>query len=78
MATKTPPPPRRQADKGEPPTVSEIRANLDKPEPGKTENLNFKVPAEFKKDFRIAAAQKGISLVELLQETFRYWSQHNS
>lgn len=78
MATKTPPPPRRQVDKGEPPSINEIKANLEKPEPGKTENLNFKVPAEFKRDFKIAAAHRGISLVDLLQETFTYWSQHHS
>jgi hypothetical protein len=39
-------------------------------------NLNFKVPATFKRDFKIAAAVRGITQVELLQEIFQFWSQH--
>ncbi|MHC5717423.1 MAG: hypothetical protein ACYTX0_36255 [Nostoc sp.] len=45
MSTKPPPPPRRP-NKGEPPSIDETKSNLEKPEPGETANLNFKVPAE--------------------------------
>jgi hypothetical protein len=77
MATQTPPPPRSNS-KGLPPKIEEVRANLDKPDPGKAENLNFKVTAEFKRDFKIAAANRGLNQVELLQEIFMFWSQHHS
>ena len=76
MATKTPPPPKKKkSSKGEPPKGKESRSNLTKPEPGKTVDLNFKVPAEFRKNFKIAAATQGIKQVELLYEIFEYWSQ---
>lgn len=77
MATKTPPPPKKKSSKGEPPKSSETRSNLVKPEPAKPVDLNFKVSAEFKKDFKIAAATKGISQKNLLQEIFTYWSERN-
>lgn len=76
MATKTPPPPRKPT-KGEPPAIDQAKANLEKPEPGETVNLNFKVPAEFKRDFKIAAATQGCSQIELLQRAFKFWSEHN-
>ena len=75
MATKTPPPPKKKTSKGEPPTNSETRSNLVKPEPAKLVDLNFKVSAEFKKDFKIAAATQGITQKDLLQFIFEYWSQ---
>lgn len=75
MGTKPPPPPRRP-DKGEPPQPAQTRSNLDTPPAESAANLNFKVPAAFKRDFKIAAAQKGISQVDLLQEVFEFWSQH--
>ncbi|WP_068819870.1 hypothetical protein [Phormidesmis priestleyi] len=78
MATKPPPPPRKPSDKGEPPKLEQNRSNLDTPQLGELANLNFKVPAEFKRDFKIAAAQKGITQVDLLQEIFQFWSQHQS
>jgi hypothetical protein len=35
--------------------------------------LNFRVPAEFKKNFKIAAATYGIKQSELLQQLFSDW-----
>lgn len=75
MATNTPPPPKKKSTKGEPPQVSESRSNLKKPEPGKLVDLNFKVPAEFRKDFKVAAAIHGKTQVDLLQEIFEFWSK---
>lgn len=78
MATKKPPPPKKKRNsKGEPPKNSETRSNLGKPEPGKTVDLNFKVSAEFKKDFKIAAVTKGMTQKDLLKEIFEYWSENN-
>jgi hypothetical protein len=76
MATKPPPPPRKPS-KGEPPAADETKSNLDKPEPGSLVDLNFKVPFEFRKNFKIAAATQGMNQTELLQEIFRFWSERN-
>lgn len=78
MATKPPPPPRKstKTNKGEPPAIDETKSNLEKPEPGETTNLNFKVSAEFKKDFKIAAATYGCTQVELLQRIFKFWTEN--
>ncbi|MHC5771409.1 hypothetical protein [Nostoc sp.] len=76
MSTKPPPPPRKPS-KGEPPTIKETKDNLEKPDPGEISNLNFKVPAEFKKDFKIAAATYGCTQVELLQRIFKYWTDNH-
>ena len=78
MATKPPPPPRKKSTKttkGEPPTSEATKSNLDKPEPGEMVALNFKVPAEFRKDFKIAAVTHGKTQVELLYEMFEEWSK---
>jgi hypothetical protein len=39
--------------------------------------LNFRVPAEFKRDFKIAAATQGITQSELLQQAFSEWRQRH-
>ncbi|MEO0804206.1 MAG: hypothetical protein AAFY57_18325 [Cyanobacteria bacterium J06642_2] len=88
MATKTPPPPKRSKGKGEPPIAitnkkgeppaqTETRDNLEKPEPGKPVDMNFKVPSEFKRDFKIAATMRGISQKELLMKIFNEWAERN-
>jgi len=77
MATNPPPPPRKTDPKGQPPQKSETKTNLAKPEPSEIVALNFRVPAEFKRDYKIAAATLGITQSELLQQTFRFWQQKN-
>lgn len=75
MATKPPPPPRKSDPKGKPPERADAKVNLVKPEPREIVALNFRVPAEFKKDFKIAAATLGITQSELLQQAFKLWQQ---
>lgn len=77
MTTKTPVPPKRTKTKGEPPPPNETRSNLSKPEPSETVALNFRVPADFKRDFKIAAAVHGITQSELLQKAFIEWQQRH-
>lgn len=74
MAIDIPPPSSSSRSKGEPPAASSVRGNLAKPEPASIVALNFKVPASFKRDFKHAACDYGITQSELLQrlfETFR-------
>jgi hypothetical protein len=62
--------------KGEPPKKEEVKDNLTKAEPAKMVALNFRVSAEFKKDFKIAAAISGITQSDLLQKAFDLWNKN--
>ncbi len=75
MATSVPSPIRNT--KGEPPGREETRGNIQKPELGSMAALNFRVSAEFKKDFKIAAATFGLKQSELLRQAFELWSQRH-
>ncbi|WP_322995432.1 hypothetical protein [Castellaniella sp.] len=35
--------------------------------------LNFRVPPEFRRRFKVAAAQRGILMTDLLKEIFEEW-----
>jgi hypothetical protein len=61
------PPPR---GKGEPPAADSTNGNLDKPESEGLVPLNFKVPAAFRRDFKITAAQRGKDMVQQLYEAY--------
>jgi hypothetical protein len=39
--------------------------------------LNFKMPADFKRRFRMAAAERGMKLNELLAEAFEAWQREH-
>lgn len=56
---KTPKAPR----KGKPIEPNEVNNNLDK---GKTVDLNFKIDADFKKQFKQAALDEGLTQKKLL------------
>ena len=77
MTTKIAPP--KRTTKGQPPLravptdTTKAPANLDKPEPLKGATLNFKVTAEFKRDFQIEAATHGMKLQEFLEALFENW-----
>ncbi len=71
MPTSVPPPLR--STKGEPPAREETRGNVEKPDGARMVALNFRVPAEFKKNFKIAAATYGVKQSELLQQAFIEW-----
>lgn len=49
--------------------------HVAKPEFGKMVALNFRVPGEFKRNFKIAAATYGMKQSELLQQAFVEWMQ---
>lgn len=64
-----PPPPKK--NKGAPPTSSDTLGTL--PGGGGPERdtpLNFRVTKTFKRDFKVAAAMRGMSQVELLERLF--------
>jgi hypothetical protein len=47
-------------------------ANFAKDESGALTPMSFRVPEEFHREFKIYAAQHGMSMVDLLQESFRW------
>jgi hypothetical protein len=66
--TKIAPPQR--TTKGAPPALNETLDNLDRAEAADLKPLNFKVPAEFHREFKAHAAIHGVSMVDLLKEGF--------
>jgi hypothetical protein len=65
-----PPPPRKT--KGEPPAAQDTLKTLPAAAGCERDTpLNFRLAKSFKRDFKIAAAQRGISQVELLERLFQ-------
>jgi len=71
MNTRVPRPPKREA----PPPLEETPRNLEKVSPLETETLNFKVTADFKRDFKGYAAVRGITMIDLLKEGYRLYKE---
>ena len=63
------PPPLKSA-KGIPPLPVITLANLDRPEPTTLTPMNFKVPEEFHREFKLYALQHDTTMLDLLQEAF--------
>jgi hypothetical protein len=64
-----PPPPKK--NKGAPPTASDTLGTLSGGGgPERDTPLNFRVTKTFKRDFKVAAALRSISQVELLERLF--------
>jgi len=72
-ATKVPPAPRREREA--PPPLEETPRNLEKTPPHATETLNFKVTAEFKREYKVYAASRDKSMIKVLQESFGLYKQ---
>ncbi len=46
-------------------------ASLDQDEPVALTPMNFRVPESFHREFKLYAVQHGMSMVDLLQDSFR-------
>ena len=75
MATKVPAPKRQREA---PPVLEHTPQNLDKTPPLATETLNFKVMSEFKREYKGYAVSRGMTMVELLQESFQLYKERHS
>ena len=69
-------PPAKKSRKGLPPAVELTVGDLEKSAPGSLKPLNFKVPADFHREFKVYASQQGISMPDLLQEGFKSVREH--
>lgn len=77
----TPPPPKGSAAKGSgtkgTPETLVSSTNLTKKSPQDQVPLNFRVPAEFRRDMKLEAAEKDISQLELLYRMRAFWKEHH-
>lgn len=71
-------PPKKAQKLGNPPAKNEPTVrNLQQPTSTDLEGLNFKVNPEFKKEYRLYAAERGKSMVDILKESFELYRKHN-
>jgi hypothetical protein len=70
--------PKPKAGKGTPPPLAKTVENLERPDPAGQAPLNFKVPDEFKREFKTYAAQRGISMTKVLMDGFDLLKQHRA
>jgi hypothetical protein len=76
MTTKVPPPKKQREA---PPQLKETPENLEKKPPLDTETLNFKVAAEFKREYKVYAASRGMTMIDLLEQSYQiYKERHGS
>ena len=68
-------PPKKKGTKGTPPPETNASVNLTKTS-GDYVPLNFKVPAEFKREFKTTAASHDMSMVDMLQTCFQFWKEN--
>ncbi len=61
--------------KGAPPPEFEASTNLNRAPDDDLKPLNFKVSADFKRDFKTYATVNDISMVQLLQDCFEYYKR---
>lgn len=64
-----------KARKGAPPKLEEASTNLSKQASSASVNMNFKVPAEFAKEFKQVALDQDMKLVELLRASFEEYKK---
>jgi hypothetical protein len=62
--------PAPKSKKGKPPEPAAAPANLENADPNDLKPLNFKVPAEFHREFKTYAASHSMSMLVLLREGF--------
>lgn len=71
-------PPKKAKKKGTPPAKHDpMVKNLEQTPTGELENLSFKVPPEFKKEYRLYAAERGVSMVKVLKESFELYRERH-
>ena len=61
--------------KGTPPPETEASTNLTRTPDEDLKPLNFKVKADFKREFKTYATVNDMSMVKLLQDCFEYYKQ---
>ena len=77
VKTKVPPAPKKQREA--PPPLEETPQNLEKTPPLAAETLNFKVTADFRREYKVYAASRSMTMIDLLEQSFKiYKERHGS
>lgn len=78
---KVPTPPKKKNKKGSPSDLGNTtptgRTNLSKPSSNDSVCLNFKINAEFAKEWKIYCATNEFKQVDLFKEMFDYWKANH-
>jgi hypothetical protein len=70
--------PSKRKKTGAPPRKDEASVkNLDRPISSELEPLQFKVEPEFKKAYKIFAAESGLKMVDVLKASFELYRQQH-
>lgn len=64
---------RKRTTKGTPPPPEAASENLTRTTDQTLRPLNFKVPADFRKQYKLYAMEHDISMVELLKKSFEHY-----
>lgn len=72
-----PPPPRKTAKTKGSPTNLQRSNNLNKESTGEMVLINFRVTPEFRKELKLEAMDKGISMTDLFYKMFSLWKKTN-
>jgi len=69
--------PKKKTTKGAPPPESMPSQNLAKTDPKDLITMNFKVPSDFRKDYKQLALDLDISMVDILRQSFEQFKQNS-
>ena len=73
-----PKPPKKAKKIGAPPAKdAPMVRNLAQPAEGELHNLSFKLSPEFKKEYKLYAAERGMTMLEVLKESFKLYREKN-
>ncbi len=75
MATTKVPAPKKKREA--PPQIEETPKNLEKTPPLEAETLNFKVTADFKREYKVYAASRDMTMIELLQQSYQLYKDRH-
>ena len=79
MKLKIDPPENKKSKLGTPPQIGEPKiANLNKHPSCKLVPMNFYVPADFKREYKIYAAEQDMNMVDVLKSSFDLYKRHNN
>ncbi len=72
-------PPRRDRMGGPPPPrKGKTKKNTTRNSSNELVAMNFYVPAEFKREYKIVAAENDQKLIDILKESFELWKERHS
>lgn len=78
MAIKVQKPKKRKGQLGTPPqTAAPAPKNLHKPSSGELAPLNFYVPPDFRREYKIFAAERDMNMVDVLKQSFELYKAQN-